>query len=217
MKKAQVVIRAEHAHQIADAATTAMSTDDVTPILTGAHFSMEGGYLTVIATDRYRVHRARVGVVSVKRAKDLSAIVPGAVLSWLGKVSTRIYPRGPQADQVTLDFELREDDDPVDAGRVTATVIDQFGQGKVQLSAPLIKGNFPPISRLINEAKQAETSTDERHLSIRFLADIQKAVGRYAKVVVRHTAAKDERQKLSPTYVWCDGWFDALIQPQMGA
>lgn len=41
-------------------ALAAASTDDVTPVLTGVHWTVGEGRVTVIATDRYRVHQLYV-------------------------------------------------------------------------------------------------------------------------------------------------------------
>lgn len=213
MKKIRLEVSSHDALLIADGALPAVSKDDVTPILTGAHFSVTGDHVVVVSTDRYRVHRVTVGYTDARNSSELNAIVPAHVLAWLGKVAGRLYTRGPVAERVVFEFVQPEERDDRDDGRVTVTVHAQHSDETAQIGARLIAGRFPPVGGLIDGVKKAPTSTATRILAIRFLTDVQKAVGRHGRVVIRHTENPESKQKQSPTHVWCDGWFDALIQP----
>lgn len=184
MKKIKLEVSAQDALLIADGALPAVSKDDVTPILTGAHFSATGDRVVVVSTDRYRVHRVAVGFTDAR-------------------------------NRSVFEFVQPEERDDRDDGRVTVTVHAQHSDETAQIGARLIAGRFPPVGGLIDEVKKSPTSTKERLLAIRFLTDVQKAVGRYGRVVIRHTENPEKHGKQSPTHVWCDGWFDALIQPHL--
>lgn len=212
MKKIRLEVAAHDALLIADGALPAVSKDDVTPVLTGAHFALDGNHVVAVGTDRYRVHRVRVAMGAQQNAAALDAIVPAHVLVWLGKVAGKLYTRSPVADRVVFEFEQPEEGDS-GAGSVTVTVHAELSDETAQIRALLIKGRFPPVGRLIDGIKKLPDATTPRLLAIRFLTDVQKAVGRHGRVVIRHTENAETHAKQSPTYVWCDGWFEALIQP----
>jgi len=215
MKRIRLEVAAQDALRIADGALPAVSKDSVTPVLTGAQFTVGGNHVQVMSTDRYRVHRVQVSKLASKNAKELDAIVPAHVLAWLSKVSGKLYTRGPVAERVVFEFEQAETGDATGVGKVTVTVHAEYSDESAQITASLIRGNFPPVGRLIDGVKRLPDATKPRMLTMKYLTDVQKAVGRYGRVVIRHTDDPGNTKKQSPTHVWCDGWFEALIQPHL--
>ncbi len=211
MKRIRLELAASAAKRIADGCAPAVSRDDVTPVLAGVFVKIEAGEVSAWATDRYRAHCVTAPVMSQRAGKHLGAIVPRHVWVWLGKVAGRLYPGGPFARRVVFEFEQREDGDPVASGSVRVTVCADGGES-VQIHAPLIAGNFPPIWGLFKVAEAAGPAERVLPIGARFLVDVSRIAGRHGAVTVRHTAAPGGKLT-GPTVVTCGDRFTALIQP----
>ncbi|KQT75379.1 DNA polymerase III subunit beta family protein [Microbacterium sp. Leaf436] len=84
MSAKTITLDAHVARYIASAVLPAVSRDDITPVLTGAHFSMEDGQLRVTSSDRYRAHTVIVRP-NDRVPKELDVIVPRQALTWITK------------------------------------------------------------------------------------------------------------------------------------
>ena len=109
----------------------AASRDDVTPVLTGVELSIDGDQVTLVATDRYRVALRTMGWSGAAAETKLSALVPARTISEVAKTFSN-------------------------AGTVSIAIIHNGDQDMVACEAAgkrvtslLIKGNFPPVTRLL--------------------------------------------------------------------
>lgn len=207
MNAKTITLDAHVARYVASALLPAVSRDDVTPILTGAHFSIEDGALRVASTDRYRVHTLKVGV-NGKAPKELDAIVPRAALAWIvknGGVFSR--SRSPYSPVVRLRFTEK---------RVTISVLEhgedagEHGVDEVTFSTSLIDGRFPPVVRLVTIARDAEAEPVEGNLRTDYLASITAVSDGRRIAHIKFT--KGDGAKLGPVYIRC-GVAEAIIQP----
>jgi hypothetical protein len=200
-----VILDAHVARYIAAATLPAVSSDDVTPILTGVHFSVEDGQLRVASTDRYRVHTARVPIIG-DAPKALNAIVPRAAMLWLSK-NAAAFSRGraPWSPVVEITFTgnrvrfaVREDKDMSEPDELT-------------LSAALIKGKFPPVVDLVAKVRDAEAVPAGATLHVDYLASV-RAIGDGRRVAAIRFTKGTGKTKEGPVYIQ-SGLGEAIIQP----
>lgn len=111
----------------------AASRDDVTPVLTGVELTVSGDSLTLVATDRYRVALRTVPWHNAAGTAEVSALIPARTV---GEVAKTFANQGT----VTIAITQGTDHDMV-----------AFRAGSKQVTTLLIKGNFPPVTRLLPE------------------------------------------------------------------
>lgn len=152
---------------LARAALPAVSRDDVTPVLTGAFWRFGDGKVTVVSTDRYRVHRAAVDVPEVPAGQ---ALIPKRALQWLSTNSSffgrvrRIITEPVLTIGIATDpkWEPHADEEKASnqgpRGKVTFTIAQNEAEDAdaISLSVDMIAGNFPPVSKMLDEALAAE-------------------------------------------------------------
>lgn len=112
----------------------AASRDDVTPVLTGVEVTVSGDSLTLVATDRYRVALRTIPWTNSGGTSELSALIPARTI---GEVAKTFSNQGIVTIAITHDT----DHDMV-----------AFRAGSKQVTTLLIKGNFPPVTRLLPDA-----------------------------------------------------------------
>lgn len=142
----------------------AASKEDVTPVITGVHFEVDGNTLTLTATDRYRVATRGLSWNPQSGPEKQSALVPAKIVTEVGKTLN--------ADE-TVSITLVNDDD---------RELVAFSDGTKTVTSVLIKGNYPPVQRLFPEVvdNYAVVST----------SDIIEAVGRVGLVLEREAALR---------------------------
>lgn len=109
----------------------AASRDDVTPVLTGLDLTTTGDTLTLVATDRYRVALRTVTWTNTAGTADTTALVPARTISEVAKTFGNL-------GTVRIAIVHSADRDMV-----------AFSAGSKQVTTLLIKGNFPPVTRLL--------------------------------------------------------------------
>lgn len=162
---------------LARAAVAAAGDDEVTPILCSVLISAADGVVKVVSTDRYRVHRA---TASIEDAQLPPYLLPREALSWLvanaGFFGRRtIFP-------VTVGFHFEPTDYPetkpagraipAPGGIVTISITEGETAGADQLSyrTQLVRGNFPPVEDLVDEAIKADDIADDGFVNLTFLS-----------------------------------------------
>jgi hypothetical protein len=190
----------------------AASKDDVTPVLTGVKWTVEGGVLTLTATDRYRVCTATVGVDS---AAELDVLMQRSQAAWiLAQVHkpVRLYP-----DQfVEVSAVDREPLAKKPRWSITARVVagDHEDADEFSMTAEGIVGNFPPVDRLFVEPGKAEPAASVG-LSPG-LMDFLKLMPGYRGEPIRMYAPEGGETKNAPVrFESLDKSLRALLQPNI--
>lgn len=142
----------------------AASKEDVTPVITGVNFEIDGNSLTLTATDRYRVATRGIEWTSAQGDETLNALVPAKIVAEVGKT----FAQDESVSITIISNEERE--------------IVAFTGGTKTVTSVLIKGNYPPVQRLFPESidNYAVVSTSE----------IIEAVGRVGLVLEREAALR---------------------------
>lgn len=208
-------IEARHARYLATALLPAVSRDDITPVLTGANITLEGGKLRASSTDRYRVHSVLLDAIEHEDIReDWSAIISHAALTWISK-NAGVYLRrnGPLAPVV--DFHFFES---AKAGRsqprveITIREDAEADLDQISLRTELITGNFPPVHRLFDDARAAELVAGEASLDLSFLASVRAPNdGSTRFPQIRFTAGKNNKRGV--VHISYGPHAEALIQP----
>jgi len=115
--------------------TPAASRDDVTPVITGVQLVVDGGTLSLMATDRYRVAVRNVSW-SGDSAESLMALVPARTLAEVGKTFSA-------GDDVEITINTGGDRELV-----------AFTSNDKTVTTLLIKGSFPPVQRLFPDSSE---------------------------------------------------------------
>jgi DNA polymerase III sliding clamp (beta) subunit (PCNA family) len=108
------------------------ATEDVTPIIMTVHITVEGGKLTAVSTDRYRLARLQFPV----DAPDFSATINAKWLAGFYASVKKIKSGRDMANELTLEG----------TSITLSNVLAQTTQ-----SSHVVYGQFPPIGRLIPE------------------------------------------------------------------
>lgn len=120
----------------------AAATDEVRPVLTGCLMRIQGGRLTVVALDTFRMALRRAALLSAK--EDFEAIVPARYLSEI----TKILP--DTDDEITLNF----------GG--SYMMVDL---GAVHIAVRLLDGQFIKYEQLIPTGGETRVRFDKGILS----------------------------------------------------
>jgi DNA polymerase-3 subunit beta len=139
---------------------SAASRDEARPVLTGILLKIEGGELTMVATDSYRLAVKRTKLDGA--AEEIEANVPARALRELARLSEE---DSEQAVQVNL-------------SRNQAL----FRVGEVSLTSRLIDGQFPNYRQLLPESFEHEVKLDR--------AELLEVVRRVAQVAQRNAALR---------------------------
>lgn len=180
MTKATLTLPLTELRAAVESVLPAVSSSEITPVLTGALLELNAsGTLTLIGTDRYRVHRVRA---QYEGSKAGAFLLPIDLLKWVVK-NARFFGRRTYAAAARLDFDFEVDDvDPGSAiqtpkGRVTVTLTadtDTPNASSIAYTLPLINGNFPPVYRLIDDSLASEPTTTSGLANFEFVAEAQK-------------------------------------------
>nr|MDT0519811.1 DNA polymerase III subunit beta [Streptomyces sp. DSM 41633] len=129
----------------------AAGRDDTLPVLTGIQITLDGGTLTMAATDRYRFAVAEVPVtVTVQPLKDpLNALIPAATLSALAK-------RLKTHDGAVGIGILEDDHAEGEPGAIRPTPRATLSLGAVSVTMRSLDGGLPKYQSLF--PKTCETS-----------------------------------------------------------
>lgn len=206
-----ITIEAGAARFLAEALLPAASKDDVTPVLTGIHLSIENGKLRGLATDRYRVHAVLIDIVG-EVPEDLDALIPRAVMTWIVRATGAYTGRRSNPFKPVVIIEVNDDN--------TRALIRVRQDAEADLeeqtiTTPLIKGNYPPVMRLIEAARTAEAATGaEAMLDLAKLTQL-KALGDTAPVI-RFTKPTSGTKE-GVVHFWFGDHAEALIQPNLRA
>lgn len=220
-KKNSVTIKAHAARYLAEGMLAAVSKDNVTPTICGAHIRVEKGELVGVSTDRYRVHRVVLDVDG--KSKPHEFILPREALQWLEK-NAGAYSRrrsGPYEPVVTFTTHLPAEGAPAsDTGTVEITVQRSVSlPDRIAYVGPLTKGTFPTVERLFAVARDADEVPGRLRLNLDFVGSVQHLnADRGSAPLIRFTAS-DTPNKPGPAHiVFAFGekvYAEALVQPNL--
>lgn len=173
----KLIIDAHAARWMLRGALRAASPDDVTPVLTGVYWEIADGWVSITATDRYRVHQLRVP--RPRGAHEASFLMSGEQARWIERVAAARASR----HSVTATLELTvTTGTPVlpntaaPAPHITAEVrrAGDTGTDVLAFSTHGIRGNFPPVHRLFPyDVERADTELRASFgMNPRFLGDL---------------------------------------------
>ncbi len=215
----KITLTLTQARYLVDVALSASSTDDITPIICGAHVTREGDQLRVVCTDRYRAHTALVEAVAIEG--DPEVILPRQALLWLR--SNRTYFGSHMRDFQRIVIEVTPHPEAsIILGDLVVTVkeSESEGAGGVAWQGKHLKGNYPPVIRLIEKARDAEAVLATPRLRLDFLGKMS-ALGKDGPQIapwIKFTA-NDNPNKPGPVYAsWGSGsalYAEALVQPML--
>lgn len=207
MSAKTITLDAHVARYIAGAVLPAVSRDDVTPVLTGAHFTIEEGQLRVTSTDRYRAHTVMVRP-NDRAPKELDVIVPRQALTWITKNAGMFSrSRSPYTPVVRMRFtEERVSISVLEHGESSGSGVDE-----VAYSTSVIKGKFPPVIRIIVGARDAETEPVEGNLRTDYLASVSAISDGVRAAHIKFT--KGGKNGLPGPVYLRSGVAEAIIQP----
>lgn len=221
MSKTTITLTEQHALLAAKAALANCANGDVTPVITGARLRIVEHRLEVTATDRYTVSRHSLAAMKAtkegalaptKLSGELEVIVPRAALVWLSR-NAAAFKGGMFGGKVTL--EIHTSDAPDGAGHVTITASPVVGEREALAATfPLVKGLFPRVERLFDEAKPADFGV--LSLAPEQLAKLHKFVPRYVAVRFEFTASEKRPNTPGPIkWTVADLSLDGLLQPNL--
>jgi len=165
-----------------DTALSAISTDDITPVICAAHVTVTGTVAKVISTDRYRVTLANVAVESTA---DHEFLIPRAALIWMKKNQSVFGSY--MSDQQRITITTGED------GGLAISIIDGAQIEKrtaLTWRGFVVVGNFPPVERLFETARAAEHSSGAR-VNLDFIAKVKHLAPRHDAPTVKFTATEN--------------------------
>ena len=185
------------------------SKDDVTPVICAVKVSTH----TFLATDRYSIGEwTHTPEASDTAASDLALLIPRSAAEWLAKQSPKVLGFGPRdtlllesglvvvfaRDSITIQWET--------SGTVLA--VTRFAE---------VKGNFPPVGRLLANAVAAEDAPSAISLKP---ASIEKFTKGAAKTLEREGAftmrfTKTENPNKPGPVIFEFAKFRGLLQPNL--
>ncbi len=205
---------------LAKATLAAVSTDDVTPVITGVHLARHGKALRATATDRYRVHEVTLEAATTHGKADESVLLPSSAFRWIQRAMRIIAPRKSDRVSTTVTISTRISDQLT---RALLTINTADGDS-MTLDTATIKGNFPPVYRLIDAAVDAPRYAGDVRLNTYFLGKLAAIMpdsdGSYAPVLKQTAMQRDGEPIDKPGALYAVATADgitarALIQPNL--
>jgi hypothetical protein len=206
-------LRRPDAALIADVILSASTTDLITPIICGGHIKVEEGNVTAVGTDRYRVHTATV--TATEATGDHDFVIPRSIVAWL-KRNLTVFGRD-QLEQQVVTFSN------VEGGALTVVVADPLSEESVTFTGKATKGNYPPVARLFEKAREAEPFDGEVRLNLNFLGKAAVLGNRHDAPIIKLTKS-DNPNKAGVAYLAFHGQdrdgkkyiiAEALVQPNL--
>ena len=118
----------------------ATSTDETRPILTGVLFIIEEGFLSLVATDGFRLSKKRL-TIEVSKSDKKSVVIPKGILNELNR---GVF----DSDQMLFDLEESE-----------KQII--FGLGDIVLTSRLLEGEYPDFEKIIPKESNIKITLDK--------------------------------------------------------
>lgn len=219
-----VILDAFAAKWLAQAALSAVAKDDTTPMITCAHVRIDDGWLRTVSTDRYRVHTA---IAEVKEASDgFQALLPARVLRWIAANASYYGPAGRLVSEpvIRIDWTPNDPGDRFSLPKITVRVSDA---GDESLRSPAylefhdvgFKGNYPPVERLLSQARVAAEAPAAARLNPELLAAVRQLSRERNYAPAFKFTADTNPNKPGPLLVTFgdrdNPYAEALIQPNL--
>ena len=115
----------------------AASTDEARPVLTGVLLKLDGGSITMAATDGFRIS-IREDIITNPVSRPIEAIIPARALVELARII------GSSEETLIMTF-------PPERGQVI------FHMNNLELASQLIDGNFPDFRAIIPQSFKTHT------------------------------------------------------------
>ncbi len=171
-----IQLNVEDLRDMIGAVIFAAATDEARPILTGVLAKIDGGNVTLAASDGFRVAE-RTAHLSTPAPEPITAIIPARALAELGRVINA-------EDPVYMHL-------PPGRGQVI------FHHGSVELVSQLIEGSFPAYQNIIPKSykTRAVVSTDEFRKACKSSDIIAREAAHTTRLKIR------PGEELTPGYV----------------
>ncbi len=216
-----IILDRDAAKLLVDVALSAASRDDFMPVICGAHVSVENGKLRVTATDRYRVHTALIEAKSIDGQVD--AIIPRAALEWLAKNRTYFGGTMREYHRIRIDIGAHlETRLPQVAGALTivVSVNETDAADCVAWNGRHTLGNFPPVLKLIETAREAAPVAATPLLNLGYVGAINRLVQFTGSPVRVKFTESPNPNKPGPVYFSVESTAgavgaEALLQPHV--
>lgn len=142
----------------------AVSSDEFRPSMTGVFFQFKSDYLNVVATDSYRLVRAKYNPLNANLPKDLSIIIPIKTIDLLKSVDS----------DVLISFLVAKE-------KVTHC---RFDFGETVIISKIITEKFPPYESVIPSGNPLVAVFDREELitSIKRVSFFSNSVSKQLKV-----------------------------------
>lgn len=201
------------ARYLAEVALAAASKDDITPIINAGCFDVEKDHVSVTATDRYRVHQAAAKLS--RPAKPHRVVLSREALTWIVKNAAAF--RGSFLDSPTLTISATEGSD---GPSVTITISAEDGRS-LTLNTFGVKGNYPPVSKLIDNARAVDEAPGHAQLRLDFVGKTAAlAHSKYESGRVKFTVSENPNKPGPVLIEYADPetrevYATALVQPNL--
>lgn len=187
---------------------SAVSKDDVTPVLTGVRWKVEAGVLTLTATDRYRVC---VADIAVDDDAELDVLMTAAQAKWI--IAQKHMPLSAYEHQFVEVSATDRSPCPAITARIVAA--DYEGADEFSMTVEGIAGNFPPVGRLFIERGKAERA-DVVGLSPQLLDFLKLMPDHRGEPIKMFAPELGTQAKAGPVqFESLDGRLRALLQPNL--
>lgn len=212
---------ASEAQRLARGALAAASPDDVTPVITGGLLSVRAdGQVTLVATDRYRVHRIFTDAIpkadenanddGVNIWDEGDVLLPRDALKWISANALKlkhwahvVIEFDPYVPAVPASVSTGEPAYPGHLGSIRIEVRGGLGSeltllpkedGYLAYGCRPIAGNFPPVGRLFDGLEwSGESAAKGVLLNMDFVAGL-KALGNRKGANARVRMSKPNEQ-----------------------
>lgn len=224
MKKPQIIeLDRRGARYLVDVALSGASKDDITPVICGALVEVTASSIRVTCTDRYRAHTALLTFKPGDKAlPDFEFIFPRSALEWLSRNLNYFGSYKADAQRIIIEVTPHDlSDTPHRAGALAIRVVQnqEHGSPSVSWTGKHTLGNYPPVIRLISEARDAEPIAATPRLNLALLAPAVKLQRESGEHPDFKFIASTNPNKPGPLYMsWKSGgkvYAEAILQPHL--
>lgn len=193
----------------------AATGDKVTPVINAARLDAKGKSLRAIATDRYRVHEVITQHAVTHATKGESVIISVNMLNQIKRLIKAFAPRRVEVAETRVTIQSRRLNDTDTQLKVTISRADD----SLTVTGPAVRGNFPPVDRLVASAEKDPRYLGRLKLNPTFLGQLQQLnPGTHPAAEFKPTCSADNPDKPGPVYVTFDAdgtEARALIMPNL--
>lgn len=196
----------------------AAATSEVYGVICHAHIAADGLSAIAASTDRYRVHQMHLALRAPVEPVDV--VLPRDALVWASKNVRTFVPKKDSLIEPIATLLLTVAIDP-EASRTAGWVSvifrewDDEAAPSARFDAPLMADEYPPVARIIDSARHAETAAPSP-VQLDFIADARTLQTAHTETpTITYSAGPSGRPGPAILDFWEGGVLrgTALIQP----